>query len=188
MSISEQLSKLNDKKQKIDTKIDIVENRSKLKVARERNKINHKKKSLAKIFLASSYRDIDSKHIFSMYEVYTIGGLAILNELENYKSSVLLASYNEIIHSCISCPTLQSVISNQGKENYTQDRKIKKNIEEKLYFINGVMLRAKEYILKSNIDRLHEIGNIQFIKMRKSKIEKKHKQVIEYLKNNTKPL
>ena len=47
------------------------------------------------------------------------------------------------------------------------------------------MLRAKEYISKSNIDRLHEIGNIQFIKMRKAKIEKKHKQVIEYLKNNT---
>ena len=123
-----------------------------------------------------------------MYEVYTIGGLAILNELESYKSSVLLASYNEIIHSFISCHTLQSVISNQGKENYSEDRKIKKDIEEKLYFINGVMLRAKEYILKSNIDRLHEIGNIQFIKMRKAKIEKKHKQVIEYLKNNAKPL
>lgn len=117
--------------------------------------------------------------------IWSNGGLAVLNELENYKSSVLLASYNEILHSCISCPTLQRVISNQGKENYTQDRKIKKDIEEKLYFINGIMLRAKEYILKSNIDRLHEIGNIQFIKMRKAKVEKKHKQVIEYLKKNT---
>ena len=92
---------------------------------------------------------------------------------------------DEILHRCISCSTLQSVISNQGKENYTQDRKIKKDIEEKLYFINGVMIRAKEYILKSNLDKLHEIGNIQFIKMRKTKIEKKHKHIIEYLKNNT---
>ena len=185
MSISEQLSKLNNKKQKIDKKIDVVENRNRLKVARERNKMNRNKKSLAKIFLASGYRDIDSKHIFPMYEVYTIGGLAILNELDKYKSSVLLASYNEIIAKCYNSPELKNTISKLGQENYTQDRKIKKDIEEKLYFINGIMLRAKEYILKSNIDRLHEIGNIQFIKMRKAKIEKKHKKVIEYLKKNT---
>jgi hypothetical protein len=184
MSISKKLNELNTKKQKIDKKISIVENRSRLKVARDRNKIKKKKKSLAKIFLASNYKEMDSKNIFSMYEVYTIGGLAILNKLENYKSSVLLASYNEIIHKCINNPTLKEIITNQGKENYSEDRKIKKDIEEKLYFINGVLIRAKEFILNSNLDRLHKIGNSQFIKMRKSKIKKTHKHLIEHLRNN----
>jgi hypothetical protein len=185
MSISK---KLNTKKQKIDKKISIVENRSRSKVARERNKINRKKKSMAKIFLASFYRDIGDKHIFSMYEVYIIGGLVILNELENYKSSVLLASYNEILHKCINTPLLTDIISNQGKESYSQDRKIEKDIEEKLYFINGVLIRAKEFILNSNLDRLHKIGNSQFIKMSKANIEKKQKHIIKYLKNITESL
>lgn len=185
MSISKKLNELNTKKQNIDKKISIVENRSRLKVARERNKINQKKKSMAKIFLASLYRDVGDKYIFSMYEVYTIGGLVILNGLENYKSSVLLASYNEILHKCINTPLLTDIISSQGKESYSQDRKIEKDIEEKLYFINGVLIRAKEFILNSNLDRLHEIGNSQFIKMRKAKIDKKHKHIIEYLKNTT---
>ena len=163
MSISEQL---NIEKQKMN----IIANRSSLKIARDRNKINRKKKSLAKVFLTSNYRDIDNKPIFSLYEVYTIGGLTILNGLENYNTSVLSASYNEIIHKCINNPTLKHIIVNQGKENYSKDGEIKKEIEEKLYLINGVLIRAKEFILKSNLDKLHNIGNSQFIKIRKSKI------------------
>ena len=58
MSISEQLSKLNEKKQKIDRKIDIVENRNKLKSARERNKSNRKKKFLAKNWFSSIHQHI----------------------------------------------------------------------------------------------------------------------------------
>ena len=166
MSISNQLNELNTEKQKIN----IIANRSRLKIARDKNKINKKKKSLAKIFLTSNYRDIDNKPLFSLYEVYTIGGLAILNGLENYNSSVLTASYNEIIHKCINNPTLKHIIVNQGKKNYSEDGEIKKDIREKLYLINGVLIRAKEFILKSNLDKLHNIGNSQFIKMRKSKI------------------
>jgi len=97
----------------------------------------------------------------------------------------LLASYNEVLHKCINTPLLTDIILNQGKESYSQDRKIKKDIEEKLYFINGVLIRAKEFILNSNLDILHEIGNSQFIKMRKSKIDKKHKYLIAHLKINS---
>ena len=160
------LNRKNIEKQKMN----IIANRSSLKIARDRNKINRKKKSLAKVFLTSNYRDIDNKPIFSLYEVYTIGGLTILNGLENYNTSVLSASYNEIIHKCINNPTLKHIIVNQGKENYSKDGEIKKEIEEKLYLINGVLIRAKEFILKSNLDKLHNIGNSQFIKIRKSKI------------------
>ena len=178
-------NKLNIKKQKVDEKINFIMIRSRLKIARDRNKINKKKKSLAKIFLASDYKDINNKYIFSMYEFYTIGGLIILNSLENYKSSILLAGYNEIIYKCINNPNLKHIIAAQGKENYIEDRKIKKDIEEKLYFINGVLIRTKEFILISNLDKLHNIGNSQFIKMRKYKIEKKHKYIITCLKNST---
>ncbi len=185
MTLSKRIERLNNKKQSVDKKINILENRSKLEVARERGKLNRKKKSLAKIFLASNYSDFDSKHIFSMYEVYTIGGLVIMNELDKYKSSVLLASYNEIITKCYNSPELKNIISKLGQESYIEDRKIKKDIQEKLHFINGVLIKAKEFILNSNIDKLHDIGNSQFIKMRKSKIEKKHKYIIDSLKNNS---
>ena len=93
MTLSKRIERLNNKKQSVDKKINILENRYKLKVTRERDKLNRKKKSLAKIFLASNYNDFDGKHIFSMYEVYTIGGLVIMNQLDKYKSSVLHTSH-----------------------------------------------------------------------------------------------
>ena len=93
MTLSKRIERLNNKKQSLDKKINILENRYKLKVNRERDKLNRKKKSLAKIFLASNYNDFDGKHIFSMYEVYTIGGLVIMNQLDKYKSSVLHTSH-----------------------------------------------------------------------------------------------
>ena len=173
MTLSKRIERLNNKKQSVDKKINILENRYKLKVTRERDKLNRKKKSLAKIFLASNYNDFDGKHIFSMYEVYTIGGLVIMNQLDKYKSSVLLASYNEIINKCYNSHELKNIISKLGKKSYIKDRKIKKDIQEKLHFINGILIKAKEFILDSNIDKLHELGNFQFIKMRKAKIEKK---------------
>ncbi len=94
-----------------------------------------------------------------MYEVYTIGGLVIMNELDKYKSSVLLASYNEIISKCYNSPKLKNSVSKLGQESYIEDRKIKKDIQEKLHFINGVLIKAK--------------------------IEKKHKYIIDSLKSNS---
>ena len=96
---SNKLNNLYKKKDSLDNKINIIENRLRLKNAKQRSKLNNKKKKLAKIFLSSNYKLIAGKHIFSMYEIYTIGGLIILNELDSYKSTVLLGATTIIFTS-----------------------------------------------------------------------------------------
>lgn len=148
---SNKLNNLYKKKDSLDNKINIIENRLRLKNAKQRNKINNKKKKLAKIFLSSNYKLIAGKHIFSMYEIYTIGGLIILNELDSSKSTVLLASYNQVVKLCFDTMR-KNIIYRQGKESYIEDRKINKDIQDKLCLINGILIKAKRLIddLKNN--------------------------------------
>ena len=103
-----------------------------------------------------------------------------MNNLNVYKSSVLLASYNQIINNCYNQQFKKNIIQ-QGKKSYMKDRKIKKDIEQKLYFINGIFIFAKAYILKSDINKLNQIGNSQFIKIAKAKIQRKYQHLISNL-------
>ena len=184
MSLSKKMEILNKKKIMIDKKIAIIENRLRLQNTKDRNKLNLKKKSLAKIFLSSNLKSIAGYNNFSMYEIYTIGGLIIMHKLDNYKSTVLLASYNQIIKMCLNTIT-KNIIYNQGKQSYIHDRKINKNIHNKLCLINGILIRSKRLIQDSDLETLHQIGNNQFIKIRKAKINKKHKYITDTLKNNS---
>ena len=118
-----------------------------------------------------------------MYEIYTIGGLIILNELDSYKSTVLLASYNQVIKLCFDTIT-KNIIHRQGNQSYIEDRKINKDIQDKLCLINGILIRAKRLIEDSDLEQLHQIGNSEFIKKRKAKIEHKYKYIIDQLKTN----
>lgn len=183
MTLSKRIEKINNKKQIIDRKISIIENRFRTKAVKDINKLNNKKKKLAKIFLLSNYKLIAGRHIFSMYEIYTIGGLIILNELDSYKSTVLLASYNQVVKLCFDTMR-KNIIYRQGKESYIEDRKINKDIQDKLCLINGILIRAKRLIEDSDLEQLHQAGNSEFIKKRKAKIEHKYKCIIDQLKTN----
>ena len=180
MKESLSLDKLVAKKEKIDKRISILEHIAMLRSSKERGKESAKKKRLAKIFLSSNYKSVYTKNSFSMYEIYTIGGLAILNGLDKYKSTVQLASYNLILKQCHNT-FFKNIIIRNGKNTYTVDRKIKKDIEERLHFVNGLFIRSMELIADSDIEELHTSGNFQFIKIRQNRIEDNHNKVINKL-------
>ncbi|OIN85069.1 hypothetical protein [Francisella sp. TX07-6608] len=185
MSLANKIENLNNKKINLDKKITVIENRLRLQNSKERNKLNNKKKSLAKIFLSSNFKLIAGNNTFSIYEIYTIGGLIIMHQLDKYKSTILLASYNQIVKMCLDTIT-KNIIYNQGKQSYLHDRKINKDIHDKLCLINGILIRAKRLIEDSDLEYLHQIGNNEFIKLRKLKLDRKHQQIIASLKNNIK--
>ena len=115
-----------------------------------------------------------------MYEIYTIGGLAILNGLDKYKSTVQLASYNLILKECHNT-FFKNIVIKKGISTYNTDRKIKKEIEERLHFVNGLFIKSMELISESNLEELDKSGNFQFIKIRQSRIEDNHNKVINQL-------
>jgi hypothetical protein len=176
------LEKLYIKKQLVDKKINQLENRITRKNSMVRNKLNNKKKRLAKIFLSSNYKSISKQTSFSMYEIYTIGGLIIMNGLDFYKSTVLLVAYNEIIKKCQNT-IFKNIITRQGKSSYLINKKIDKDIDDKMFLINGILLGACEFILNSDAEELHKKGNLQFIQIRTQKIEKKHKYILDQLRD-----
>ena len=180
MGDSLRLQKLFDKRASVESKISMLEKRSVLKKTKERSKENAKKKRLAKIFLSSNYKSVYTNNTFTMHEIYTIGGLAILNGLDKYKSTVQLASYNLILKQCHNT-FFKNIIIRNGKNTYTVDRKIKKDIEERLHFVNGLFIRSMELIADSDIEELHTSGNFQFIKIHTKRLEHNHKKIIDQL-------
>ena len=173
MQNAEKLIKLENRKKNIDLKIEQIKNRISLNNSQLRKKSDNQKKKYARILLSSNFFKLVSKTNFSIYEIFTIGGLIILNDLQKYDSATLLAGYNKIIKKAITNDNYKNNLVILGKDKYIEDRKIKKDIESTLQLIHAILIESKLLIEKSNLDKLKEEGNKYFTARRQINIQKK---------------
>jgi hypothetical protein len=173
MENAKQLIKLENIKKNVDQKIQQVKNKILLDNSHQRQKENNHKKKIARTFLSSKIFKLVGNNSFSMYELFTIAGLIILNDLQKYDSATLVASYNQIIDKAIKDGDYKSELAQIGKERYIEDRTIEKDIEPALQLIHAILIEAKLLIEKLDLDKLKEEGNKYFIARRNIQVQKK---------------
>ena len=180
MKNTKQLIKLENIKKNVDLKIQQIKNKILLDNSHQRQKENNHKKKLARTFLSSKIFKLVGNNSFSMYELFTIAGLILLNDLQKYDSATLVASYNQIISKAIKDDDYKSELAQIGKERYVEDRTIKKDIEPILQHIHAILIAAKTLIENSDLEKLKEEGNKYFIARRNIKVQN---QLNNFLKN-----
>jgi uncharacterized protein Veg len=180
MKNTKQLIKLENIKKNVDLKIQQLKNKISLDNSHQRQKENNHKKKLARTFLSSKIFKLVGNNSFSMYELFTIAGLIILNDLQKYDSATLVASYNQIISKAIKDGDYKSELAQIGKERYIEDRTIEKDIEPILQLIHAILIASKTLIENSDLDKLKEEGNKYFIARRNMKVQN---QLNQFLKN-----
>ncbi|MBK2341711.1 hypothetical protein IBE33_09330 [Francisella philomiragia] len=181
MSINK-LIELENKKEKIEKRISRLKNRVSLENSQKRAKEDAYKKRLAATFLLSDIFSLVKRVSFSRYEMFTIAGLIIMNDLNKYTSDILMASYNFEIQKCIRSKDYENELLLLGKDQYLVDRKISKDINEILQLINGIMIKCKRLIENSNLEDLRTKGQIQFVKIKEKQRQKKIELILNQLK------
>ena len=179
MKNSENLIKLESKKQDVDLKIEQLKNKISLENSRKRKKSDNQKKKHARILLSSKLFKLIGKTNFSMYEIFTIGGLIILNDLQKHDSATLVAVYNQIIENALKDEIYKSRLVELGKDKYIEDRKIKKDIEPILQLIHTILFETTLLLDKSDLGKLKEQGNKYFITRRNIQVQKKIDKVLQ---------
>lgn len=169
----DKLIKLENNKSKIDLKIEQLKSKISLEKSRLIKKSDNQKKKHAMILLSSKLFELVGKNSFSIYEIFTIGGLIILNDLQKYNSATLVASYNQIIEKAIKDKYYKSRLVELGKSKYIEDSKIKKNIEPILQLIHAILFETTLLLDKSDLGKLKEKGNKYFITRRNIQVQKK---------------
>ena len=169
----DRLIKLENNKSNVDLKIERLKNKIALEKSRLRKKSDNQKKKHARILLSSKIFELFGKSSFSIYEIFTIGGLIVLNDLQKYDSAILVASYNHIIEKAIKDKYYKSRLVELGKDQYIEDRKIKKDIEPVLKLINAILFETTLLLDKSDLAKLKEQGNKYFIARRNVQVQKK---------------
>ena len=169
----DRLIKLENNNRDLDIKIGQLKNKITLEKARQRKKSDNQKKKHARILLSSKLFELVGKNSFSIYEMFIIGGLIILNNLQKYDSATLVASYNQIIAKAIKDKDYKNRLIVLGKNKYIEDRKIKKDIEPILQLIHAILFESTLLLEKSDLTKLKEQGNKYFITRRNIQIQKK---------------
>jgi hypothetical protein len=169
----DKLTKLENNKSNVDLKIERLKNKISLEKARLRKKSDNQKKKHARILLSSKLFELVGKNSFSIYEIFTIGGLIILNDLQKHDSATLVASYNQIIEKAIKDKDYKIILMELGKDKYIEDRKIKKDIEPILQLIHAILFETTLLLDKSDLGKLKEQGNKYFIARRNIQVQKK---------------
>ncbi len=174
--------KLEEKRKEIENKITIIENRISLENKKKRFKEDTFKRRVASTFLLSDIFKVIDKVKFSQYELFTIAGLIILNNLDKYTSDILMACYNAEIKKCLNNKKYELELYGLGKNRYIQDRKISKDIEEVLYLINGILIKCYELIENSNIEDLKIKGQIEFARIKEGQRKRKTDAILKKIK------
>ena len=169
----DRLIKLENNKSKVDLKIEQLKSKISLEKSRLRKKSDNQKKKHARILLSSKLFELVGKNSFSIYEIFTIGGLIVINDLQKYDSATLVASYNQIIEKAIKDKDYTSRLVELGKSKYIEDRKIKKDIEPILQLIHAILFETTLLLDKSDLIKLKEQGNKYFIARRNIQVQKK---------------
>jgi hypothetical protein len=169
----DKLINLENNKSNVDLKIERLKNKISLEKARLRKKSDNQKKKHARILLSSKLFELVGKTSFSIYEIFTIGGLIVLNGLQKYDSATLVASYNKIIEEAIKDKDYKSRLVELGKAKYIEDRKIQKDIEPILQLIHAILFETTLLLDKSDLIKLKEQGNKYFIARRNIQVQKK---------------
>lgn len=178
------MNKLEDlyiQKDNIDSRILRLTNQIRIENSRKRKKDEQLKRKLAKIFLSSKYKLLHKDVLFNAYEIFTLGGLIILNELQNYKSTILVAAYNIVCQKALDDKNYFAELKNNASLKYLEDRKIRKDIEEYLQIMYSIIIEAKKVIETSNITNLDFLGSRYFTQRKKNNIEKKLDQLNKIL-------
>jgi len=169
----DKLIKLENQKNNVDLKIERLKNKISLDKSRLRKQSDNQKNKHARILLSSKLFELVGKNSFSIYEIFTIGGLIVMNDLQKHDSAILVASYNQVIEKAIKDKVYNSRLVVLGKNKYIEDRKIKKDIEPTLQLIHALLIESKLLIEKSDLDQLKEDGNKYFIARRNIQVQKK---------------
>ena len=169
----DKLIKLENNKNNLDLKIERLKNKIALEKSRLRKKSDNQKKKHARILLSSKLFELVGKTSFSIYEIFTIGGLIVLNDLQKHDSATLVASYNQIIEKAIKNKDYKIILMGLGKDKYIEDRKIKKDIEPIFQLIHAILFETTLLLEKSDLTKLKEQGNKYFIARRNIQVQKK---------------
>jgi hypothetical protein len=175
----DRLIKLENNKSKVDIKIEQLKSKISLEKSRIRKKSDDQKKKHARILLSSKLFELVGKNSFSIYEIFTIGGLIVINDLQKYDSATLVASYNQIIEKAIKDKDYKRILMELGKDKYIEDRKIKKDIEPILQLIHAILFETTLLLDKSDLGKLKEQGNKYFIARRNIQVQKKINKALQ---------